>query len=78
MLLQLQNTHQDNINKLLAYAKQINVELSLVDDKQNNYHLPGKPLTHVQLTEIIDHSRNSGMITMQDAHQIIRNSYHED
>ncbi len=78
MLLQLKNTDQTSIDKLLAYAKQINVELEMIDDHSDKYHLPGKPLSPEQLKVLIEHSRNSGMLGMQEAHQVIRNSYHED
>jgi hypothetical protein len=43
-------------------------------DKNNNL-LPGKPLTPKQLTKLIEDSRNSGIISMENAHQLIRNSY---
>lgn len=75
MLLQLENTNQDNINKLLEFAQQNHLKLSLIDDAENNYMLPGKPLTPEQLTQLIENSRNSGMIAMEDAHRLIRNSY---
>lgn len=45
MLLQLENTSNDNVDKLLAFARQNDLKLSLVDDDSNNYQLPGKPLT---------------------------------
>ncbi len=77
MLLQLENTESDNIDKLLAYAKQLNVKLSLVDDQTDNFHLPGKPLSADQLQFLIEKSRSSGLIEMTDAHQIIRRSYYE-
>ncbi|MBK7885687.1 MAG: hypothetical protein IPJ81_19290 [Chitinophagaceae bacterium] len=77
MLLQLENTNQENINRLLAFAKQHHLDLSLIDD-ENNYLLPGKPLTPKQLTQIIESSRKSGMISMDNAHQIIRNKYNAD
>ena len=72
MLLQLENTNQENIKKLLAFARQNHLKLSLIDKSQHNYLLPGKPLTPKQLTALIESSRKSGIISMQDAHQIIR------
>jgi hypothetical protein len=78
MLLQLKNTDQTNIDKLLAYARQMNIEIEMIDDQSDKYHLPGKPLSAEQLTVLIEHSRNSGIISIQEAHQSIRNSYHED
>ncbi len=74
MLLQLENTSQEEVTKLLAFAQQNHLKLSLKDNT-NQHHLPGKPLTEVQLTSLIESSRKSGMITMHKAHQTIRNSY---
>jgi hypothetical protein len=75
MLLQLENTDKDNIDKLLAFAKQNHLQLSLIDDVENNILLPGKPLSPEELTKFIEKSRASGMITMENAHQIIRDKY---
>ena len=46
MLLQLENTNPENINKLLSFARENHLELSVIDDIENNHFLPGKPLTH--------------------------------
>lgn len=78
MLLQLEDTHQDNVNKLLAFARENQLKLSLVDENESNYILPGKPLTDEQLTQLIESSRKSGIISMKHAHEIISNSYHAD
>ena len=78
MLLQLDNTNPDNINKLLAYARRHQLQLSVVDENAVDYFLSGKPLTTDQLTRLIDNSRKSGIITMADAHQIARNSFNAD
>ncbi len=75
MLLQLENTNKDNIDKLLAFAKQNHLKLSLIDDVENNIFLPGKPLSPDELTKLIEKSRASGMISMENAHQIIRDKY---
>ena len=61
MLLQLEDTHQDDVNKLLAFAKANELKLSLVNESENNYLLPGKPLTHEQVTPLIKKSRKSGI-----------------
>ena len=42
MILQLENTNKA-INKLLNFAKQNHLELSIIDDNKNDYFLPGKP-----------------------------------
>ncbi len=75
MLLQLENTNKENINKLLNFAKQNHLKLSMIDDNENNYFLPGKPLTAAELSQLIETSRKSGSIRMEDAHTAIRNSF---
>ncbi|MBC7890279.1 MAG: hypothetical protein H7Z13_20580 [Ferruginibacter sp.] len=75
MLLQLENTNPNNVNKLLEFAKQNNLNLSLIDDTGTNYVLPGKPLTPAELAQLIKNGRNSGMVAMEDAHRLIRNAY---
>lgn len=71
MLFQLNDTSKDNINKLLDFAKQNHLPLSLIDDTDNNLFLPGEPLTPDQLTQMIEKSQKSGMISMTDAHKKI-------
>ncbi len=78
MLLQLENTSKKDINKLLNFAKQNQLELSLVDDNENNYFLPGKPLSEDELTQLVEKSRKSGIITLEDAHTAIRNNFNAD
>ena len=76
MLFQLDNTSKANIYKLLAFAKQNQPELSLVDDTESDLFLPGNPLTPDQLIQIIEKGRKSGIVSMTDAHQIILDTYH--
>lgn len=78
MLLQLENTNPDAISKLLAFAKENKMQLSLVDDETDNYVLPGKPLSQAALQQLINESRMSGTIAMEDAHRNIRKEYHAD
>lgn len=75
MLLQLEDTQEEDVNKLLAYAKENHLKLSLVDEVEDNYALPGKPLTNEQLQQLIEKSRKSGGLSMKKAHEIINNSY---
>jgi hypothetical protein len=75
MLFLLKNLNQANIDKLLAFAKQNQLELSLVDDVADNFFLPGKAFTPDKLMQMIEKSRKSGIIPMTDAHQIIRDKY---
>lgn len=78
MLLQLENTDKADIDKLLAFAKKNHLQLSIIDDVDNNLHLPGKPLSPEELTKLILKSRASGMISMENAHQIIRKKFNAD
>jgi len=75
MLFQLNDTSKADIDKLLAFAKQNQLQLFLVDDTEENLFLPGKSLSPTQLSAMIEKSRKSGMISMENAHEIIRNSY---
>lgn len=75
MLFQLNDTSKANIDKLLAFAKQNKLQLSLVDNVEDNLFLPGKPLNSDQITAMIEKSRKSGMISRENAHEIIRNTY---
>ena len=51
------------------------LKLLVIDDNANNYFLPGKPLTASELSQLIENSRKSGSIRMEDAHTAIRNSF---
>ena len=75
MLLQMENTDQQGVKKLLLFAQQNNISLSVIDDVDNNFLLPGKPLTPEKLIQLILKSRESGIVGMKDAHGLIRNSY---
>jgi hypothetical protein len=74
MLLQLENTDPENINKLLSFARENHLELSVIDDDKDNYFLPGKALTHDQLTQLIESARKSGVISLEKAHRAITDS----
>jgi len=78
MLLQLENTDNANLQKLMDYARQLNLRLSLIDDNSNNLALPGKPLSGAALKTLIESSRKSGIITMESAHDIIRKKFNAD
>lgn len=78
MLLQLQNTNPANLNKLIEFAHQLNLELKVVTDDENNIALPGKPLSPKQLEDMIESSRQSGTINMQLANQILRKNFNAD
>ena len=77
MLLRLENNSKEGLNKLFAFAHQNQIKLSLVDDS-NQFHLPGKPLTDQQITQLRDSSRQTGTISMQHAHQTICSNFNAD
>lgn len=75
MLLQLENTTPESINKLLSFARKNHLELSVLDVINGSHFLPGKPLTPDQLTRIIESSRKSGIISLDNAHKAIEDSF---
>lgn len=77
MLLELKNTTTDSIEKLMSFAKDNGINLSLLDDEED-YHLPGKPLTDEQLTAYLDESNASGTIDIDTAHTLIRKMFNGD
>lgn len=78
MLLQLENTNKENVHKLLNFAKQNQLKLSVIDDIENNYFLPGRPLNEDEVSQLIEKSRKSGSISIEDAHTVIRKSFDAD
>lgn len=78
MLLQLENTSREKIDMLLNFAKENQLELKLIDDNATNYFLPGKPLTDEELLNLVKKSRQSGNLSLEDAHHFIRSSFHAD
>ena len=68
----LKKPNKVNIDTRLAFAKQNQLLLSLVDDVEDNLFLPGKPLSPAQLSAMIEKSCKSGMVSMKNAHEIIR------
>jgi hypothetical protein len=75
MLLELDSTDQEKVDRLLVFARENNIKLSLVDESDDDYFLPGKPLSPEQLSDIITKSRKSGIIRMEDAHALIYKSF---
>jgi len=71
MLFELENTTKESLSKLLKFAKDNHLKLSLLDDQTQTHFLPGKAFTPDQLSELIAKSRKSGMIALEDAHSII-------
>jgi len=77
MLLQLDDTGSEAINKLMRFAEQNHLHLSVLDENED-FHLPGRPLSSTQLTELIAKSRESGSISMGEAHKKIKNKFNGD
>lgn len=75
MLLQLENTNMEQIEKLMNFAKENQLQLRLIDDNRNNYFLPGKALSNDELINLLESSRQSGNITLKNAHALIKNSF---
>jgi len=78
MLLQLQQASSDKIEKLMAYAKQNNIKLSVIEDMEGAYFLPGKPLSEQALTNMITKGRSTGTLTLDKVHDAIRKTHHAD
>jgi hypothetical protein len=78
MLLQLENTSSANLKKLLEYARQLNLNLRLIDQETNKAALPGKPLSEAALRTMIENGRKTGIISMEKAHRTIRDNFHGD
>jgi hypothetical protein len=78
MLLELENTDSTHLNKLIDYARQLNLKLSLVDDDAQSTALPGKPLSAQSITALIETSRKSGTISIRQAHEAIKNQFDTD
>jgi len=75
MLLQLEDTSLENINMLMKFAVQHDLKLSVIDEIGDDYLLPGKPFSPEQLTQLVEKSRKSGMIALENAHTFIRKAY---
>lgn len=72
MLLQLESTKKNIIQKLLAFAAENNIQLSLVDADKTKLYLPGKSLTAKETKQLIEDSRKSGIVSMAKTHKLIK------
>lgn len=72
MLLQLKESKKADIRKLIAFAKQNSLHLSVVDADKTKTYLPGKALDHKEIKELITKSRKSGKVSLEKAHKQIR------
>jgi len=75
MLFELVNTTKENVDKLLNFAKKNHLKLSALDDVEHNFYLPGKPLTPDELSQLIENSRRSGTISIDDAHSLLKSRF---
>ena len=76
MLLQLEDTSYANVKKLLEYARELKLNLRLIDADNAKTALPGKPLSEEALKILIANSRKSGTIAMDTAQSTIRKNFH--
>ncbi len=72
MLLQLEKTKKADVQKLFEFAKNNNLQLTLVDSDKTKSYLPGKALTSAELKKLISKSRKSGVVSLAKGHQAIR------
>ena len=72
MLLQLENTGKENLQKLFDFAAENKLQLSFVEADKTKTYLPGKPFTAKETKLLIEKSRKSGIVSLKKAHQQIR------
>jgi len=72
MLLQLKESKKADVQKLIAFAKQNSLHLTVVDADKTKTYLPGKPLDDKEIKELITKSRKSGKVSLEKAHKQIR------
>lgn len=77
MLLQLENSTTEQIQTLLNFAKKNQLDLKILDEGGNKFFLPGKPLTPDELERLLKKSRNSGNLSLEEAHHSIRSVFNE-
>ena len=72
MFLYIENASKDKLDALLEYAQQLNLHIRVIGQDDEYVGLPGKTLSSDELTDLIELSRNSGVISMKTAHSLIR------
>jgi len=78
MLLQLENSNTQQIQILLNFAKKNQFHLKILDEGGDKYFLPGKPLKPEELKRLVEKSRKSGRLSLEEAHLSIRSVFNED
>ena len=82
MLLELEFKDEASLKKLMEYALQLNIKMSLIDDFDelgDNPALPGKPYTQKEIQNIVEDSLDSGNpIDMKTAFESIRKELYGD
>ena len=77
MLLQLENGNTQQIQILLNFAKKNQLDLKIFDEGGDKFFLPGKPLDPDKLERLVEKSRKSGNLSLEDAHLSIRSFFNE-
>ena len=77
MLLQLENSDKKQIQILLNFAKENQLDLKILDEGGDKFFLPGKPLNAAKLERLVEKSRKSGHLSMEEAHLSIRSNFNE-
>jgi hypothetical protein len=78
MLLQLLDTTHVKLQQLLDFAKDNNLILTIVEEDDTKVYLPGKKLEASELKDLIDDSRKSGKVKLDEAHQTIRKKINDN
>lgn len=77
MLLQLKNSNTRQVQVLLDFAKKNQLDLKILDEGDDELFLPGKPLNAAKLESLVEKSRNSGHLSMEEAHLLLRSNFNE-
>jgi hypothetical protein len=72
MLLQLKESKKADVQKLIAFAKENSLHLTIVDADKSKTYLPGEALKEKEIKELITKSRKSGTVSLEKAHKQIR------
>ena len=77
MLLQLKNSNTGQVQVLLDFAKKNQLDLKILNEGDDELFLPGSPLNAVKLESMVEKSRKSGQLSMEEAHLSIRSNFNE-
>jgi hypothetical protein len=71
MPLSIKNPTSLQITSLLEFVKSQHLNFDIISDDKEG--LPGKPLSAIELENLISESDNSGILNIKEAHQYLRN-----